>query len=127
MVVEKDVVDSYDLFLAQSYVGGVRVALMKREANAEVRVVIKVRARRDYPVNEASLNQRNQSGDAESRWRQSARNGHADRHIRLKHLLCEKLASLAQTRSVISQERIVNQIRERRFRCDRTRVNASSL
>jgi hypothetical protein len=52
-VVEEDVVDAHDLFAAQHDVGDLRVALMQREPDAEVRVVVEVRARRDDPVNEA--------------------------------------------------------------------------
>ena len=123
-VVEEDVVDAHDLFVAQRDVRDGRVALMEREADAEVRVVIEVRAGRDDPVDEARAHERDERRDAESRRRQRAGEREADGHVRLQHLPREELARLAQTPRVVGQESLVHEVGHRLAALNRARVDA---
>ena len=62
-IIKENIVDADDLFFTQNSVVEFSVALVKREPDAEMRVVIKIRAGRDDPVNKSSLDQRNQRGN----------------------------------------------------------------
>ena len=81
---------------------------MHGEADAEVRVVVEVRAGGDDPVDEAGFDERDQRGDSESRGRQRAGERQPDRDLRLQHLLGEELAGFAQPRGVVSEKRFVD-------------------
>ena len=111
-IIEEDVIDTHDLFIAQHDIRSLRVAFVHRQTDAKVRVVIKVCAGGDYPVDEAGLDQRNQSGHTQARGRQSAGQGYADSNIRLQHFLREEPTRFAQAGSVIGQESTVNQVSE---------------
>src|SRR5215217_2576098 len=64
-IIEKDVVDADDFFLAQHDVGGLRISLVHSEPDSEMRVVVKISARGNNPVDEAGLDQWNESGNPE--------------------------------------------------------------
>ncbi len=87
VVVEEDVVDADDAFVAQHDVRLLRIPAVHREPEAEVRVVIEIRAGRDDPVDEPALDERNERRHAESRRRERAGERHADGHVGLEHLL----------------------------------------
>src|SRR4029077_1462178 len=65
LVVEENVVDAYDALLAQLDIIGLGRTLKHLEPQAEVRVVIKVRTRRDHPIDEAVFDKWNEAGHAE--------------------------------------------------------------
>src|SRR6478672_11541187 len=58
-VVEEDIVDTNYLLLAQDYVGDLRIAFAHHQADAKVRIVIEIRAGRNYPVYETGFDERN--------------------------------------------------------------------
>ena len=124
VVVEEDVVDADDAFLAQHDVGLLRVAAVHREPESEMRVVIEIRAGRDDPVDEAALDERNERRHAESGRRERAGERHADRDVGLEHLLREQLARFAQTRRVVGEEGVVDQIGGRLGAVDRRGIDA---
>jgi len=121
---------SADAFAAQIQkmeddVRSLRVALVHCQAKPEMRVVIEIRACRNNPINEAGLNQRDQCGHAESRRSKSARQRNAHGYVGLDHLFGEELTRLAQTRGVVSNEGVVDEIDQRRCRIDRLRIDPS--
>ena len=54
-VIKENVVDAHDFCFPQDDVRRLRVALVHRQANAEMRIVIEVRAGRNNPVDKACL------------------------------------------------------------------------
>ena len=52
-VIKENVVDAHDFFFAQDDVRRLRVAFMHRQTNSEMRIVIKVGAGRNNPVDKA--------------------------------------------------------------------------
>ena len=59
VIIEEDVVNANDAFLAQNDVRLLGVATVHRQPETEVRVVIQIRTRRDNPINEPALQERN--------------------------------------------------------------------
>src|SRR5689334_5607294 len=99
---------------------------MHRQAQPEVRVVIKICAGGNDPIDEARLNQRNQCGHAKPCWCQRAGQRDANGHVGLEHLFGEELTSLSQTRSVISNECVVDEVDQLCRRTDRLWIDPSS-
>ena len=66
VVIEEDVIDPHDLCRTQYTVVQFGIALMHRQTDAEVSVVVQIRAGRNDPINEAGLDQRDQGRDAEA-------------------------------------------------------------
>src|SRR5262249_1326457 len=122
-IIKEDVVNSDDFFVPQNNIGGLRVALVHRQAESEVCVVIKIRARRNDPIDEAGLNQRDQSGHAEPRRRQCSGQRDTNGHVRLKQLFREELTRLTQTRGVVRNECVVDEVDQLRRRVDRLRID----
>src|SRR5947199_10386255 len=60
-IIEEDVIDTHDLFIAQHDIRSLGVAFVHGKTDAEMCVVIKVCAGGDYPVDEACPDQGNQS------------------------------------------------------------------
>ena len=60
VVIEENVVDAHDTFLTKHDVRLLGVAAMHRQPQPEVCIVVEIRAGRNDPVDESSLNQRNQ-------------------------------------------------------------------
>ncbi len=124
VVVEKDVVDPDDAFVTQHDVGLLRIPAVHREAEAEVRVVIEIRARGDDPVDVPALDERNERRHSKPGRRERAGERHADGHVRLEHFSGEELTRFAQPRRVVGEERVVDQIRGRLRPADRRRFDA---
>ena len=123
-VVEEDVVDADHALLAQLDVVHVERALVHAQAEAEVRVVVEVRARGDHPVHEAGLEQRDDRAHAEPRGGQGA--GHRQPHgdVFLQHPLGEQPCALAQAGAVVGEKRRVDQVGGGFTSGDGGRVNA---
>jgi hypothetical protein len=85
-----------------------RVALVHREADAEVRVVIEIGAGRDDPVNKAGFDERNQRGNPETRGRQRSGQRNAHRDFRFEHFLREQLTRFTQSRGVVGKKCFVD-------------------
>src|SRR5262249_36029434 len=90
----------------------------------EVRVVIEIRTRRDDPVHEAALDERNERGHAESGRRERARERHADSDVGLQHLFRVQATRFSEPRRVVREKRVVDQISRRLAAVYRTRVDA---
>src|ERR671929_1467250 len=52
-IIKEDVVNPHDFFVAQNNIGSVRVALMHRQPQSEMRVMIKISTGRNNPIDEA--------------------------------------------------------------------------
>ena len=91
LVVEEHVVDAHDALLAQLDVVGLEGAAVHREPEAEVGVVVEVRAGRHDPVDEAGLDQRDQRAHAEPGRRQRAGDRQPDRDVVREHALDQEL------------------------------------
>ena len=126
VVVEENVVDAHHALFAQHDVGFRRIPAMHGEPEAEVRVVIEVRACRDDPVNESRLDERNQATHAEAGRGERAGERHAHGHVGLQHLAGEQLARLAQPAGVIRLERALDQLDHRLRAIDAARVDLAS-
>jgi hypothetical protein len=109
LVGEDDVVDADDALLAQFRVVDERRPLVEREVQAEVGVVVEVRAGGDDPVDEAGLDERDDAGDADAGGGEGAGQGHADRDAVADHLLGEEAAGVAQAAAVVGEEMAVDQ------------------
>jgi hypothetical protein len=96
----------------------------RKNASVEVRVVVQVRARGDDPVDEAALDQWNERRHSESRRRERAGERHSDRDVGLEHLLDEQPACLAQSRRIVGEKRVVDQISSRLAPVDRAGFDA---
>ena len=107
-IVKKDVIDADHLFVTQHDVGSLRVSFVHRQTDPKMRVVIKVGARRNNPIDEARLNQRNQRRDAQARRCERAGECHANRDVRLEHLLREELTRFTQAGCVVGDEGVIN-------------------
>ena len=88
VVVEEDVVDADDAVLAQDGVACCRITAVHREAEAEVRVVVEVRAGGDDPVDEARLDERDDRRHAEPRRRERAGEREADGDVVARASFC---------------------------------------
>ena len=96
-----------------------RSAAVHGEPEAEVRVVIQVRARRNDPVDEPRLDQRDERSHPQPRRSERAGDRQADRHVRLEHRVRVELARLPQPRRVVRQKCPVDQICTTRLACRR--------
>src|SRR6185295_5773214 len=85
---------------------------MHRKVQSEVHVMIKIRSCRNDPIYKSSFDQRDDTGAAKARGSQGARNAHSDRHVRSQHFVSKKLASLFETRGVISKESIIHYVNQ---------------
>ena len=110
VVVEEDVVDAHDAVLAQDGIACRWITTVHGQPKAEVRVVVEVRARRDDPVDEARLDERDDRRHAQPRRRERAGEGEADRDVVVQHLLGEELAGLPEPRRVVGEEGSVDQV-----------------
>ena len=97
-------------FCAKCEVVEVGPALVQRQVQGVVRVVVEVRPGRDDPVDEPGLDQRDQAAHAQPGGRQGARERQPDRAIGLEHLAGEDLADLAEPARVVAQEGLVDQV-----------------
>jgi len=95
-----------------------RITLVQRQANPEMRIVIEIGSGLDNPINKAGLDQGNERGDAQARGGERASDRKAHSNVGLEHLAREKMARLTQTRGVISEKGFVNEVREGGFRSD---------
>ena len=110
LVIEDDVVDADDVVLPQGVVVEVGPALVERQVEREVGVVVEVGAGGDDPVHEPGLDQRDQAAHAQPGGGQSPGERQADRAIGLEQLAGEDLADLAQPAGVVAQERVIDQV-----------------
>ena len=123
VVVEEDVVDAHDPLFAQHRIACLCIAAVHRQTEAEMRVVIEVRARGDDPVHESRLDERDERRHAESRRREGAGEGEADGDVGLEHLRREQLAGFAESCSVVRLEGAVDQVGGRLAPVDATRLD----
>ena len=110
VIIEKDVVDAHHALIAQRDVIGFGRALEHLQPDAEVGVMIKIRAGRHDPIDETIFDERDKARHAEARGRQRAGHAHADHHVALEDFLGEQAAGLAQAAAVVSEERAVDQV-----------------
>ena len=96
--------------LAEREVVEVGPALVERQVEGVVGVVVEVRARRDDPVDEPGLDQRDQAAHPQAGRSQGARERQADGAVGLEHLPGEDLADLAEPAGVVAEERLVDQV-----------------
>jgi hypothetical protein len=89
-----------------------------------MRVVIKIRAGRDNPINKTRFDKRNNCGNPQTCRSQSAGQSYADGYIIFQHFAGKKPTRFTNTRRVIRHKRFVNQIRERCAFINWCRVNA---
>src|SRR6266496_4816735 len=59
-IVEKNVIDANDFFLAKYDIRSLSIALVYCQANSKMGVVIQIRSGGDNPINKAGFNERNQ-------------------------------------------------------------------
>ncbi len=126
-VIEKDIVDAHDAFLPQHDVVHVRVALMQGESDAEMGVVIQIGARRDDPVDESMLDERDEGGDPEPGRGQCSREAYAHRDVGGQHFPCKQLTRFPQACGIIGEKRVLNQLYHRIRARDGAWVDPSSL
>lgn len=81
---------------------------MKLKADAEVRIVVKVGARADNPINEAIFHQGDNARAAKASWREGSRDAHTDRYISFEHVFNENMASLVEPSSIVWLEILIN-------------------
>src|SRR5256884_8315071 len=89
-----------------------------------MRVVIQVRPRRDDPIDDPRLDERDDRRHPEARRRHGAGEAHADGDVLLEHQLREQAAPLGETRRVVGEERVVHQLGDRLPAGDRLRIDA---
>ena len=99
---------------------------MHRQADAEVRIVIKICSRRNNPIDETRPDQRDERGHSKSGGSKRARQRHAHGHIGFEHLFREEPAGFAQARRVVSHEGTVDQVNELCAAGDGRRIDAAS-
>jgi len=80
-VVKQDVVDPHDAFRAQDAVVDVVSSPMQRQPEAEVGVVIEIRARGDDPIDEPRADQRDDHRAPQAGGCQRSRQAHADERV----------------------------------------------
>ena len=105
LVVEDDVVDPDHVVLPQREIVEVRPALVQRQVECEVGVVVKVGAGRDDPVDETAVDERDEAAHPEPRGGQRTRERQPDGAVGLEELAGEDLAELAEPSCVISSRR----------------------
>ena len=110
---EEDVVDADHAFLAQHDVVGEGGALVHRHPEAEMRVVIEIRPRRDDPVEESRLDERDDRGHAEPGGRHRPGEAHPDRHVVREHALREQPAPFGQPPGVVGEKSVLHQLGSR--------------
>src|SRR5262245_29342997 len=103
------------------------VALVHREADAEVRIVVEVCARGNDPINKSGFDEWNQSGDTETSRCKCTGQGKTYRNFRFKHLSGEQLAGFAQPGGVVGKKGFVDQVGNLHRFTDRSRIDTSSL
>src|SRR5262245_15134500 len=96
-------------------------AAVHRKSESEMRVVIKIGAGGDDPVDEAGLDQRNDRRNAETRGRQSAGQSQADGDVVIEHALGEELSAFTQPRGVVGLKIVFYQLNDRSLFGDRRR------
>ena len=111
VVVEKDVVNPDDAFLAKMHVIKERRACVELHSETVVQIMVKVRAGTDDPVHKARFHQRNDGRLAKARRSECAGERHADRGIAGDHLLREESASLREASAVVCFKRVIHELR----------------
>ena len=86
---------------------------MERKIERIVRVVIKIGARRNDPVDEAGLDQGDQAAHPQTGRSQGAREREADGAIGFEELVSEDPANLPQSSRVITRKGLVDQVGDR--------------
>ncbi len=111
-IADQHVVHAHDVVVAQFRVVHLEATGVHRIVQREMHVVVKNRASGDDPVHESRFDQRHDGRAAQARRRQRAGKAHADGYVGIQHLLAEKLAALAETRAIVGQKRVVDDVRK---------------
>ncbi len=110
VVVEEDVVDADDALFAQFHVVGLVRALVHGQPEAEVRIVVEIGTRGHDPVHEAGFHERDDRAHAEARGRERTGDAERHRHVFLQHALGQQPGALAQSRAVVCEKRVVDEV-----------------
>src|SRR5271157_4283531 len=110
LVVEDDVIDADHVVLPQGVVVEVGPALVERQVQRVVGVMVEVGAGGDDPVHEPGRDQWNQAAHAQPGRSERAGDGQADGAVWFQELAGENLADLAQSPRVVAQEGMIDQV-----------------
>src|SRR2546422_10193377 len=121
--IKENVVDADAPLFAQLHIVREGRALVHREPQPEVGVVIRVRARRYDPVDDPRLDEGDHRGHAKPSRRHRTGQAHADRDVLREHPLREQATALGQPARVIGQERVVDELGDRFLASDRPGVD----
>ena len=125
-VVEEDVVDAHHALLAQLDVVGLVRALVHREPQGEVGVVVEVRSGRHDPVHEPRSHQRDDRAHPEPRRGERPGDGERNRDVVRQHALDEQPRPLLEPCRVVRQERAVDEIGRGLLAGDGRRVDGAA-
>ena len=125
VVVEQDVVDADHAIAPQLGIAHKGRPAPQRQVHRVVHVVVEVRAGGHDPVHEASLDQGNYGGAAQTRRSQRSCQAHAHRDpVVGQHFFRKQAAAFAQAAGVVGEKGCVDEIRQALLARDRLGQNA---
>ena len=127
VIFKENVVDADNAFFPQNTVVQIMQAAPHLETNAEMRIVVQIRAGRNDPVDKPGTHQWNDCGHAEAGRSHRTGKAHADSDIVRQHAFGEELAGFAKARGIVGVEGLIDQIGNGDIGVDRRGLNRLSV